>query len=157
MSLDKSNLQSGLLGVFASFPVTRDLAAQQLASAYDTYAKQGQSCAAATPTLVKLTDLENGLKDALNAGGSYGDVAQAFADAYEDYWTGALFGPTGTVTTIGGTASLKSGLEALWQAQAATLATFADSAQYHADLLDTFTKTVQVTDSAVPCGPSPIS
>jgi hypothetical protein len=156
MTLNPSSLESGLLSVFASFPVTRDQAGLSLASQYDSYASQAESCAAANPTVVNLVALEDGLKAALAAGAGYGSVAQDFADAYEAFWIGAAFGATGTVTGITGKAALKNGLEALWQAQAATLATFADSAAAHANLLDTFTKTVSVADTAVPCGPAPI-
>jgi hypothetical protein len=155
MPLDKASLSSAMAATFASYPATADAAALALAADYDAYAKQGQSCAGLTPTAVNLAGLQNGLKAAF-AGGSYADVADAFGDACEAYWTGAQFGPTGTVTVIGGTAALKSGLEALWQAQSITLATFPDSADLHADLLDAFTKAVTVTDTAIPCGPSPI-
>lgn len=159
MSLDKSQLGSALASVFASFPVTRDAAGIALANAYDTYAKQGQCCSGATPTVVNITDLKDGLKAALNAGGTYADAAQAFADAFEDYWDNgsskAAFGATGEVVAVGGTSALKSGLEALWQSL--SLVAFPASGTAHADLLDAFTKLVTAKDTAVPCGPSPIS
>lgn len=161
MSLDKSQLGTALGNAFATYPTTRDAGALAIASAYDTYAKQGQCCSGATPTAVNLSDLQDGLKAALNAGGSYSDVAQAFADAFEDYWdngtTKAAFGATGEVVAVGGTSSLKSGLETLWQTQSLTLTLFPASGVAHADLLDAFTKLVTAKDTAVPCGPSPIS
>ena len=161
MALVSANLASGLATAWAGFPPTAQAAADAWAAQYDAYAKLGQACSGLTPTVVNLSGLATGLKDAFAAGGDYPDQAQAIADAHEAYWTGALFGATGSVTAIGGTAALKSDLEALWQAQSATLALFPDSALAHAGILDTFTKTVLVLDTAVPppsgCGPAPIA
>lgn len=156
-----NTLSSNLATLFASFPATTDVFATQLAAHYKTYALNAQSCAPAPPSLVFDTKLKDGIKSALDTGGTYSDAAQAWADAFDDFWTGAAFGPTGAVTTIGGSAALKSGLESLWQTQSATITLFPVSAQAHAVLLDTYTKTVQVKDTAVPapsgCGPSPIT
>jgi hypothetical protein len=113
--------------------------------------------------LVDLSGLTDELEAAFTAGGSYADIADAVSAAHETYWTGAAFGGTGAVTTIGGTSALKTGLETLWEAQSAVSVPvlFPVSAAAHAALLDTFTKTVEVTDTAVPspsgCGPAPIS
>lgn len=161
MALVIGNLASGLASVWSSFPATIEIAANLWGVEYDTYAKLGQACSGLTPTVVNLSGMQGDLKDAMEAGGSYADLAQKVADAHEKYWTGALFGATGSVTVIGGTAALKSGLEALWEAQSITLALFPASAAAHAALFDTFTKTVQVLDTAVPppsgCGPAPIA
>jgi len=164
MPLDSNalnTLSSNLATLFASFPATEEIFATQFAAHYKTYAMNAQSCAALAPTIVFDTKLKNGIKAALEAGGSYADVADAWKDAFDDFWTGAAFGATGSVTLIGGSSALKSGLESLWQAQAATLALFPVSAQAHAVLMDTYTKTVSVKDTAVPapsgCGPAPIT
>lgn len=161
MPLNKADLKTDLQAVFEGYPGTREQAANEIGDAYDAYAATAQSCAGLTPTLVNLAPLKSQLKTAFETGGTPATVADAVAAAFEAYWTGALFGATGAVVTVGGTSALSSGLAALWAAQAATLATFSSSAQAHADLLDTFTKTVNVTDTAVPspsgCGPAPIS
>lgn len=160
MALVPTTLSSALAAAWLSFPPTPASAAQQWASAYDSYASVAQACSGLTPTSVNLSGLESDLETIFTDGGSYSDIAQAMADAHEAYWTGALFGATGTVTVIGGTAALKSGLEALWELQSIVPALFPDSAVLHAALFDTFTKTVLVVDTAVPppsgCGPAPI-
>jgi hypothetical protein len=164
MPLDSNalnTLTSNLTTLFSSFPASTDVFATQLAAHYKTYALNAQSCALAPPSLVFDVKLKDGIKAALDAGGTYAAVADKWKDAFDDFWTGAAFGATGAVTTIGGSSALKSGLEGLWQAQAATIATFPVSAQAHAVLLDTYTKTVQAKDTALPmppgCGPAPIT
>ena len=104
MGLDKDKvLIPKLISVFSSFPPTSDIAATLLAQAYNEYAVQASACSAAAPTVVNLNGLIDGLKETLNTGGDYLDIAEPFADAFETYWTGALFGPTGSVVEISGT------------------------------------------------------
>jgi hypothetical protein len=161
MPLDVSKLTSGLLSAWSAYPPTTQIAATQWANAYNTYAMDAMACSASPPTLVMLADLISGIKDAIDAGGDYGDVADAISAAHEAFWTGALFGATGSVVAITGTSALKSGLETLWETQSITMTPFPASAAQHAPLFDTFTKTVMVLDTAVPpptgCGPAPIS
>lgn len=155
--LDPSTLSSALLSAWSAYPATTLLAATNWANAYDAYALQAQACNGLTPTVLNKPGLLQGIKDAIDSGGSYSAVANAIASAHETYWTAGKFGATGTVTLIAGTGSLKSGLESLWQAQAITLTLFPASAAAHAALFDVFTKSVQVTDTAIPapsgCGP----
>jgi hypothetical protein len=162
MSLDKDKiLIPNLTTVFASFPLTKEIAATMLANAYNTYALKGSACSGSPPTLVNIDGLIDGLKEALESSGNYLEKADVFSAAFETYWTGALFGPTGAVITISGTEALKTGLAGLWAAQSVLNTDFSISAQQHGLLLDAFTKTVLVKDTAVPppsgCGPSPIT
>jgi hypothetical protein len=159
MALVVGTLSSGLSAAWAGYPPSPADAASAWAGAYDAYASAAASCSGGSPSLVMLADLSSGLEAAFTSMGSYSDLAQQIADAHEAYWTGGLFGP-GSVVSIGGTSALKSGLEALWESQALTAPAgvpFPASAAAHAALLDVFTKTVEVTDSSIPCGPAPIS
>lgn len=163
MALTKTPLISALTTAFASFPVTADLAATQVADAYHAYAILAQHCGLLNPTLVMYSDLKDGLKDSMEGRGDYATVAQEWADAFTAYWTGALFGATGAVTSITGSAAFKAALETMWENLAGNPAvTFAISAQQHGDLLDAFTKTVNANDTVLPsppgtgCGPAPI-
>lgn len=157
MALNPSDLQSGMVNVFTSFPSTAKAGADGLANAYHSYASKGQSCAGLTPTVVNLPVLQSKIKEALELNSTeYEEIAGKFAEGYSLYWLGGSFGVTGLVTGITGTVSLKQQLADLWKVQSATLATFIDSSQLHATILDTFTRTVSVTDSAGPCGPAPI-
>lgn len=159
MPLNPGNLESNLLSLISSFPATAELAANGIANAYHSYAALGQSCAGLTPTLVNLPGLKSELKTTLEDDTQdAGDSAEAWKDGLVTYWTGALFGPTGIVTIpIIGAPAFKSGLEALFIAQAATVTPFPTSANALATLIDTFTKTVVVTDAGFPCGPAPIT
>jgi len=167
MALVKATLTASILPIVTpvSFPTSTAIAATQFGSAYNTYALLGQSCSLLTPTLVMLAALTAQLQSAFDnalTGTSVADTAQAMADAFAAYWTGALFGATGTVVLIAGTAALKTALEAYFTTQAvpgmsSTPASVADALATH---FDTFTKTVSVLDTAVPppigCGPAPI-
>jgi len=164
MALNKSGLISDLTNIFAGYPASAVIAATQIANAYDSYASAAQHCGLLNPTLVNLSDLRDGLQASMENQGSYATIAQEWADAFEAYWTGALFGVTGAVTTITGKAAFQAGLESMWSTLTGNPATtFAIAAQQHGDLMDTFTKTVNANDTVLPnppgtgCGPAPIT
>jgi len=164
MALVVSTLKTALIPVFtpATFPSSTALAASQIASAYNTYALLGQSCAGLTPTLVNLSGLTSGLSSSFSggvSGDSVSTIAQGIADAFSSYWTGALFGPAGSVTLIGGSTALKASLQSyfLSTSGAGSEPSPSDVADSISSYLDTFTKLVTVTDASVPCGPLPIS
>ena len=161
MALVAANLESALLSVISGFPATAELAATGLANAYHTYAATGQSCAGLVPTVVNLVGLQDALKTTLE---DDSQDASAAAEAWKDglvmYWTGGLFGPTGTVLLpISGAPAFEGALESFFStnAEAEPAVPFATAAGSLAGILDTFTRTVQVTDAASPCGPLPIT
>jgi hypothetical protein len=152
----------------ASLTTTPRMGAEKWAANYHTYASAAMSCAGVSPSVVNLPGLIDGIEAATklpfdNPNATRQDIASAIASAHETYWTGALFGATGAVTSIGGTAALAEGLAALWATQTAggLAITFPVSAASHAALLHAFTLTVMVKDTALPappgCGPNPIS
>jgi len=161
MPLNQNDLASALSTAWAAFPPTTDAGALATAAAYNTYALAAMAPSGLPPSLVMLADLQDGLKAALAAGGSYSDGAQAWADAFEAFWTNALFGATSTPPVIPGTSTLKSGLEGLWTSQSITMTLFPASAAQHASLLHTFTTAIIVGDTVVPppsgTPPGPIS
>lgn len=161
MALVAANLESALLSVISGFPATAALAANGLANAYNTYASTGQSCAGLTPTVVNLVGLQDELETTLDDDTQDASAAaEAWKDGLVTYWTGALFGPTGTVLLpISGAPTFKTALQSFFEANAAAEppVPFATAAGSLAGILDTFTKTIQVTDAAFPCGPLPIT
>lgn len=161
MTLSVGTLQSGLEGAWSSYPETTQLAAERWGNAYDAYAQAAVACSMLGPTVVNKPGLVSGIKAALDSGGSVTQIAADIAAAHETYWSGAVFGATGAVAAIGGTSALAGALASLWPAQTASSASIAACAAAHAPLFDSFTKTVTVTDTAVPspsgCGPAPIS
>ena len=164
MALDANSLTSGIQGALALGVVPppanadSDTIALAIAAAYNAYALLGQSCKGLTPTVVSYIQLQDLLKDALQ--GTSPDAASAAAKwepAFTAYWMGgtppspAMFGPTGMVVAVTGSAALISGLTNLFTTKTNTLANVAQSI---ASELDTYTRAVQVTDTAIPpCGP----
>lgn len=123
--------------------------AAAVATAYDTYAKLATACNALNPTVVNLPGLSDGLVAAfdISAGGKDAPTAaEEWADAFEAYWTGALFGATGVVTPAPA-ADLKGPLEGLFNIKPSAFPAFITA---FATAVDTWTKTVEVVDSAVP-------
>jgi hypothetical protein len=169
LPLDSNALSAfvnGLSGLFVSMavPVPPVSFAQQFATLYKTYALNAQSCAALAPTVVNDSALKDRIDEALAlADPTYLEVAEKWRLGFKEFWTGAAFGATGAVPPgkEGQHAALKSSLAGLWQTQAATLTLFPASAQQHGTIIETYTKTVEVLDTAVPppsgCGPAPIT
>ena len=172
MPLDKSIFESGLVAAFAIGEVppqghgeTPEIMGE-IATAYETYAMLAQHCGALTPTLVNKSALESALKA---SGAKYEDTdwsipAGEWADGFEAFWDGALFGGTGSVSAPGGgTSGLKSALAGIFEGAASSngAVTSAMVAQQIAAAADAFTKLVMAEDSAVPspsgCPPAPIS
>lgn len=164
MALVKADLESGLLSVISAFPASATAAASGLADAYETYAKEGQSCAAVklTTTPANLQLLKDELEAVLEAPfpATAEESAEGWRDALNAYWAGPpplTFGATGVITfPIAGLAALKTALQTIFEA-VGTPITFAAKAASLSTALDTFTKTITVTDASIPCGPSPIT
>jgi hypothetical protein len=165
MALNLATLISGIqaamqLGVTPPY-ASADSIASSIATTYDAYSRLAVSCAAQVPTVVNSSGCEAKFKEAL---GGTGNTAQQAATkwhaAVEIYWTGALFGVTGTVTIITGGPALITGLLSIFTTYTNTLLV---AAQLIATQLDQYTRTVQVRDSLLPnppgigCGPSPIA
>jgi hypothetical protein len=165
MTLSKTTLKDALEIIFtsATFPNTLDAAAIQWASAYKTYAADANSCASNTPNTASLTTAETTLKSALLTVFTAGQesiqtrtqIASALATAFQTFWLipPMVFGATGVVITVTGTSVLASTLESLWIGNSAegSNPTPSEVADDHATLLDTFTKTVTVSEPSVPC------
>lgn len=168
MPLDSSALSTLTSGIMAALSLgvvpppnnaSSDEIALAIAAAYHAYAANALSCGGVAPSLVYFDKLQDGLKSALS--GSNPDpetAAEKWHDAFEEYWTNAQFGGTGLVMTISGGAAFETGMAALFTVKTNTMAVVA---QQMATLMDTYTKTVMVKDTAVPpptgCGPLPIS
>jgi hypothetical protein len=152
---------TNLAALFTSYPATVDLFASTFAAHYKSYSANAVACSGLGPTVVFDTKLETRIKEGLAIATAAG-AAEKWALGFKEFWENGLFGATGTVTDTGADGALKSSLEALWTANANNIAlTFLQSAQQHAQIIETYTKTVQVKDTAVPppsgCGPSPIA
>jgi hypothetical protein len=160
MALNNATLTTQIQTAFASgvTGADSDAIATAIAAAYDIYAKAAQSCAGLPPTVVNLPGLESGLKAAMADTSTTSDgAAGGWANAAEAYWTGALFGASGAVVLIPGTAGLKLELTGVFSSTANTAA---GAASQISTALDKFTKLIQVKDALLPippgCGPSPI-
>jgi hypothetical protein len=128
---------------------TRAQQAQRIANAYNTYALVAQSCAGLPPSFVNLPTLTSLLQIAMT--GHYlepATPARMWGDAFQAFWTGALFGVTGTVTVIPGTAALKASLTSIFSSR--TYTPLPTTVNRIATTLDTFTKLVVVQDTAIP-------
>lgn len=154
MALNKASLKTAIESVFTSPPSTRQGCADALASAYRSYAAGATSCLGGAPNSGSLGTAETTLATALGsafAGTDPATVATAVSAALTAFWLTppiAFSGtPPGVVTAVGGTAALTSGLPTMWAAQVAGSASASAAAQAHADLVDTFTKTVLVLHS----------
>jgi hypothetical protein len=152
MALVPATLISGLTSAFTagqSPSTTRSQQAQRITNAYDTYARLAQSCAALPPSLVNTATLQQQLDSAMNATPSTPpQAAQRWANAFQAYWTGALFGATGVVTVVPGTPALQAQLTTIFSTP--TSAPVSTIAQKIGTALDTFTKLVVVQDTVIP-------
>lgn len=168
MPLDSTALLTLTNGIMAAFSTgvapppnnaSSDEIATAIVAAYNIYALNAMSCSGSPPTLVNSSLCETKLKAAMTGSNPDGETAaEGWHEAFEAFWTGGIFGVTGSVISILGGAAFELNLASLFNTNTNTMA-FA--AQQIAIELDTYTKTVMVRDTAIPpptgCGPSPIS
>ena len=153
--LVKATLVTQLTPVFTAglLPTsTRAEQARRIANAYNTYGMLAQSCAVLPPSLVNLPTLKTQLETAMKTW--YIDAwppANMWGDAFQAYWTGALFGATGAVLATPGTPALKTALYEIFSRR--VYITHPAAIDKIATALDTFTRTVVVKDTALPVPP----
>lgn len=151
---------TNLATLYASYPPTPEAFATSFAALYKTYAMNAVSCAPSPPTVVFDTKLKDRIVEGLSIG-SYAGCAEKWALGFKEFWENGKFGPSGDVTDTGDTTTLKDALAALWEAQSKTMTQFPIAAQAHGPIIETYTKSVKVKDTALPqppgCGPSNIS
>lgn len=163
MALNVANLISDIKNSFdnaITYPYkSSETVALNIAENYHDYASLAQSCAGLTPTVVDYSGLQTALVATFgDPGQSASEAALEWSDAFYGYWEGAHFGATGAVATIAGKTALKTALQNIFEN---TSQTAQQAATNIGNALNTFTKTVNVQDTAVPppsgCGPLPIS
>lgn len=170
MALQLSVLKEELLAVFTAGSTPppnnsdNETVMKALVAAYDTYAQDAQAPSGVPVSKANKQDLE----DALIVSGAtdppytdYTTPAQDWASAFGKYWDNAQFGATSTPPIVV-TATLQSGMLGMFSSNAGSSSvTTSEVADQLATLLDTFTRSVVVGDTAVPppsgTPPGPIS
>lgn len=153
MALVLDTLKSGLVTLFTIPSLTVEQFGSTFVDIYDGYAQQGMALSGLTPTSVNTEICRSKMLDTLRkTPDNYLEPAVEWSVAFEAYWTLGVFGATGTVTAITGTLALGQGLKDIWEmtAMAAGAITAANVAEAIATALDAYTRTVIVTDTALP-------
>ncbi len=153
MALDKSGLIDNLETLFETgFDNTTD-AAYQWASIYNTFANTGEvSAVSPTIPLSAQVTLASTLKTSFDNNDTAIDTATDIATALEVFWTAPpIVFDTGTVSLVGGKLTLIIGLVTEFSFLNKTAL---QKATVIAELLNTFTETVEVTFTHPP--PTPI-
>jgi hypothetical protein len=128
----------------------RTTAAENIANAYEAYARQAQSCALVPPSVTGIVSLKSALISSFNKENTTLDAAaDDWANGFVAYWTSTVFGATGTVVFPGSASALQASLKGTWTAGFA-LVSIDDAASQLSSVLDAFTRTVTVRDSALP-------
>jgi hypothetical protein len=153
MALLVDSLKSNLVMLFTVPSVDCIIFADMLVSFYDSYAQTGQAPNGLMATSVNTEICRGKMFDTVRkTPENYAEPAAEWAVAFGAYWLLGAFGPTGSVTVAGDVIGLGKELRDIWTITATSggLYTAADVANAIGDALDTFTKTVIVTDTVLP-------